>query len=224
MPRREALASMLRDDLAAARESWIGEAGDDADERCRRLQSDFLAAKNHDGQVLDFHALRHTCGAWAAQGGASPKAIQTLMRHSSITLTLDTYGHMLPDEAAGTVLRMPLDDVPALRLTGTAHGPIMGPTGDGSTAGKRGAGSCDRSPRPATRQNEERPPRAVEGDSKRGGRDSNPQPPDRQSGGVCLSARRNSRLRESTRGRRQLRRQRRRPRPGTASQTRTSIG
>jgi len=62
----------------------------DAAERAKREASSFLTPEDHDGRILDFHALRHTCGAWAAVGGASPKAIQTLMRHSSITLTLDT--------------------------------------------------------------------------------------------------------------------------------------
>jgi len=86
---------------------------------------------DHDGRIIDFHALRHTCGAWAATGGASPKAIQTLMRHSSIMLTLDTYGHLLPDEAEQTVGRMPSTNEGVLRLTGTADAgetpPAAGP-------------------------------------------------------------------------------------------------
>ena len=101
------LAAMLREDLALARDCWIEQAADDPDEAARRRESDFLVAKDAEGRVLDFHALRHTCGAWAAMGGASPKAIQTLMRHSTITLTLDTYGHLLPDEAAETVAKLP---------------------------------------------------------------------------------------------------------------------
>lgn len=52
-------------------------------------------------------------------GGASPKAIQTLMRHSTIVLTLDTYGQMLPDEASETVGRMPVIEPIKLQLTGT---------------------------------------------------------------------------------------------------------
>ena len=57
--------------------------------------------------MLNFRALRHTCGVWLAMSGASPKAMQRIMRHSSITLTLDTYGHWLPDEDSDAVLRMP---------------------------------------------------------------------------------------------------------------------
>jgi integrase len=130
MPR--AVATMLRADLDAARRAWLKAAEHDPGERLRREQSDFLAVVNHEGEVLDFHALRHTCGSWAAMSGASPKAVQRLMRHASIVLTMDTYGHLLPSEEAQTVARLPemLGDGPeALRATGTddlAAGPRGG--------------------------------------------------------------------------------------------------
>jgi hypothetical protein len=83
---------------------WIAEAVADPDEYTKRQQSDFLAADNHSGESLDFHSLRHTCGAWLAQSGAHIKTVQSVMRHSTITLTMDTYGHLFPGaeaEAAG---------------------------------------------------------------------------------------------------------------------------
>ena len=98
MPKAYDVAAMLRADLADARREWICEANSDPEERIRREQSDFLNDENHDGQRLDFHALRHTCGAWCAMQGAHPKLVQTVMRHSSITLTMDTYGHLFPDK------------------------------------------------------------------------------------------------------------------------------
>jgi integrase len=99
------MAAMLRDDLAEARQAWLAEAGDKA-ERKQREQSDFLAVANHDGGKLDFHALRHTCGAWLAMGGVHPKVVQTVMRHSTIVLTMDTYGHLFPGQEAGAVTKM----------------------------------------------------------------------------------------------------------------------
>jgi hypothetical protein len=54
-----------------------------------------LLPTNEAGDELVFHALRHTCRAWLAIGGNQPKVIQSVMRHSTITLTLDTYGHLL---------------------------------------------------------------------------------------------------------------------------------
>ena len=62
---------------------------------------------NHEGEVLDFHALRHTCGAWMAMAGAHSKTVQTVMRHSTITLTMDTYGHLFPGQEADAVGRLP---------------------------------------------------------------------------------------------------------------------
>jgi len=178
---------MLRADMSEARRAWLKDAGTDAAERTKREASDFLKAEDHDGRILDFHALRHTCGAWAAVGGASPKAIQTLMRHSSITLTLDTYGHLLPDEAAETVGRMPVVQPLRLRLTGTdAESADEGESLPGdiyavapATAAQSGAKRGDSARWSKAKTAPGALPRAV---FKRGGGDSNPQPPDRQSG------------------------------------------
>lgn len=43
-----------------------------------------------------FHDLRHTCAALCIALGAHPKAIQERLGHSSITVTLDRYGHLFP--------------------------------------------------------------------------------------------------------------------------------
>ena len=50
---------------------------------------------------MRFHDLRHTCAALCIGLGAHPKAIQERLGHSSITVTLDRYGHLFPklDEA-----------------------------------------------------------------------------------------------------------------------------
>ncbi len=59
--------------------------------------------------------------AWLAMLGAHPKVIQSVMRHSAITLTMDTYGHLVPGQEADAVARLrglmaPAD---ALQTTGT---------------------------------------------------------------------------------------------------------
>ena len=43
-----------------------------------------------------FHELRHTAASLAIRAGAHPKAIQERLGHSSITVTLDRYGHLFP--------------------------------------------------------------------------------------------------------------------------------
>jgi integrase len=97
---------MLRADLAAARNQWLHDAIKKPDEYHRRKRSDFLCETNHAGQVFDCHGLRHTCGAWLAMTGAHPKVVQTVMRHSSITLTMDTYGHLFPGQEADAVAKL----------------------------------------------------------------------------------------------------------------------
>jgi hypothetical protein len=96
---------MLRADLADARRLWL-KAATDSEERMRREQSDFLSDVNHEKERLDFHSLRHTCGAWLAMAGEHPKVVQTVMRHCSITLTMDTYGHLFPGQEADAVGRL----------------------------------------------------------------------------------------------------------------------
>ncbi|CAN5185076.1 hypothetical protein BH18ACT4_BH18ACT4_12110 [soil metagenome] len=64
----------------------------------------FRPALQTAGITCRFHDLRHTSVALAIAEGAHPKAIQTRMGHSSINVTLDRYGHLLPelDEAIAT--------------------------------------------------------------------------------------------------------------------------
>lgn len=55
---------------------------------------------------LRFHDLRHTYAAFLIDQGAHPKMIQQCLGHSSITTTLDVYGHLFPsmDEQLGAKL------------------------------------------------------------------------------------------------------------------------
>ncbi len=106
MPHETQVAKMLRHDLSEARRRWLEAATADPAERLRREESDFLQETNHEGERLDFHSLRHTCGAWLAMTGAHPKTVQTVMRHSTITLTMDTYGHLFPGQEAEAVARV----------------------------------------------------------------------------------------------------------------------
>ena len=93
----------LLGDLAAARELWLSR---DGVATMTDHQSDFLQPINAAGEVLDFHSLRHTCGAWLAIRGVHPGTIQAVMRHSTITLTMDTYGHLFPEATAEAVDRI----------------------------------------------------------------------------------------------------------------------
>lgn len=60
-------------------------------------------------------------GAWLAMTGAHPKAVQSVMRHSTITPTMDTYGHLFPGQEADTVAKLP-DMLPLLDEAAKATG------------------------------------------------------------------------------------------------------
>lgn len=61
---------------------------------------------------LTFHELRHTAAALAIAQGAHPLTIKERLGHSSITVTMDRYGHLFPaqDEALAEALDVVLRD------------------------------------------------------------------------------------------------------------------
>lgn len=89
---RTEMARTLREDIADARRLWL-----QTPEGKKDKDSDFLRSPTSQGEVLDFHALRHTCGAWLVQQGVTLAEVREIMRHSTITLTVDCYGHLAPD-------------------------------------------------------------------------------------------------------------------------------
>ena len=44
-----------------------------------------------------FHDLRHTCAAFLVAQGAHPLVVKQRLGHSSITVTMDRYGHLFPE-------------------------------------------------------------------------------------------------------------------------------
>jgi integrase len=54
--------------------------------------------------AIRFHDLRHTSATLLLSAGVHPKVVQERLGHSQISVTLDTYSHVLPTlqlEAAG---------------------------------------------------------------------------------------------------------------------------
>ncbi|HDH26429.1 MAG TPA: site-specific integrase, partial [Actinobacteria bacterium] len=60
---------------------------------------------------LRIHDLRHTCASLLAAAGATPKAVQVHLGHSSITVTMDRYTHLFPSDVDTLIRR--LDDIRA---------------------------------------------------------------------------------------------------------------
>jgi integrase len=52
---------------------------------------------------IRFHDLRHTCATILLSKGTHPKIVQEMLGHATITQTMDTYSHVLPDMQDGAV-------------------------------------------------------------------------------------------------------------------------
>ncbi len=192
LPDRSRMAQLIRTDLKAARTAWLAEVADDPVELERRQASEFLAKQNHARETLDFHSLRHTAGAWLALAGEHPKVIQAFMRHSTITLTMDTYGHLFPGQEARAAETLG-------RMVSESSQRSLGPNNPktvqrqrqraGRETVRRGANGCDQPPEGVLTGET---PNALSGralcdvvqdratSSERRARDSNPQPVSRQ--------------------------------------------
>jgi integrase len=69
------------------------------------------AWEDHGIVPASLHVFRHTYGTLMIAAGESPKAVQTYMGHSSITITFDRYGHLFPaaEDASAAALQAYLD-------------------------------------------------------------------------------------------------------------------
>jgi len=91
----------LRSDLAAELRDWIN--GKDRATRVFSVPAGFLRIMNRDlkvakipkhdvdGCVVHVHALRHSFGTHLSLAGVAPRTAQAAMRHSNISLTMNTY-------------------------------------------------------------------------------------------------------------------------------------
>lgn len=69
------------------------------------------------------HELRHTCAALLIAEGADPKAVQAQLRHSSIQVTFDVYGHLFPGHLDDVMGRLDTAFREALTAPGRPGGP-----------------------------------------------------------------------------------------------------
>lgn len=64
-------------------------------DRVTRLFDRAVAAV--DVPRIRLHDLRHTWATLALRAGVHPKVVQERLGHSTISITMDTYSHALPD-------------------------------------------------------------------------------------------------------------------------------
>lgn len=55
---------------------------------------------------IRFHDLRHTCATLLLTQGVHPKVVSEMLGHANISITLDTYSHVIPGlgEAAASAM------------------------------------------------------------------------------------------------------------------------
>jgi len=175
LPLREELAQALRDALRehgpweplfALKKSWRP-----AEMLRFDLRAVGIPVADDQGRVLDFHSFRHTFVSNLLRSGASQTVVKSLARHSTLVLSVDTYGHLEDGEDRVALRNLPKLDVgpeaEAFAATGT----------DGREAGDAG-GDAKQDPdlyqslyQPGADQCSPMPPQA--GDWRRC-RDSNP--------------------------------------------------
>jgi integrase len=53
--------------------------------------------------TVRFHDLRHTCATLLLSKNVNPKVVSEMLGHANVTVTLDTYSHVLPHMQDGAV-------------------------------------------------------------------------------------------------------------------------
>jgi integrase len=71
--------------------------------KAERPKMVWIKARDDAAESITLHEGRHTCASILIAAGVNAKALSVIMGHSTITMTFDTYGHLLPgglDEVA----------------------------------------------------------------------------------------------------------------------------
>jgi integrase len=84
-------------------------------------------------EALRLYDLRHTAASLMIRQGASIKAVQKQLGHATASITLDTYGHLFPDELEALAGRLEDARAEALAsLARTQRGPAVVPLREGA--------------------------------------------------------------------------------------------
>ncbi len=71
------------------------------------LEAAGIEYQDEAGRVVDFHSLRHTTASLLANSGVHPKTIQSIMRHSTVALSMNVYAHVLRNGEADAIANLP---------------------------------------------------------------------------------------------------------------------
>jgi integrase len=98
---------------------FVNEKGQPLDDCNLRNRIFYRCLEKAGLRRLRFHDLRHTFASLLIAQNESPKKIQVLLGHQSIKITMDTYGHLYPEENRKAVDA--LDDAPIRNARATTN-------------------------------------------------------------------------------------------------------
>jgi integrase len=64
---------------------------------------DKINTDGHDFQHITPHTFRHVFATRSIENGIQPKVLQSLLGHSTLSVTMDTYAHVLPNTKASEI-------------------------------------------------------------------------------------------------------------------------
>ena len=73
----------------------------------RAAKAELLKRRGSEAGGVSIHTLRHTYATQLLLNGVNPKVVSELLGHSSITVTLDIYGHVFPRNKQEAVAALP---------------------------------------------------------------------------------------------------------------------
>ena len=122
----------LRKDIAAELQSFVAgklptvQVFKVPEKTADMIKADLEAIKipyvDDAGRYADFHALRHSTGSLLAASGAHPKVVQSILRHSSIELSMNRYTHIFRGQESKAIANLPDLSLPSKqnqKATGT---------------------------------------------------------------------------------------------------------
>lgn len=115
----EEIATFLQSNPPASDGRILHGVGDDAWAQKKINRAVHVAAERAGLPPVNSHQLRHTAVSLLVDAGANPRAIQSYVGHSDISMTLGTYGHLF--DAGGSALAASMEGRRVAYRTGSTE-------------------------------------------------------------------------------------------------------
>ena len=73
------------------------------------MEEKYVLKTTKDGKEITpftFHSLRHTFATRAIENGMNPQTLKAILGHSSLSMTMDLYSHVMEDTKAQEMEKM----------------------------------------------------------------------------------------------------------------------